>query len=563
VKTIELALEQKNTLASDYITGNEDVSHFFDYSFQAQTEFEKRYEEIKNRSFPREKLVKHLLAYNKIFSPGQSVIENINKLNDPGSVVVIGGQQAGVLTGPLFSIYKCLSIILLAKKQEERLGVPVIPLFWIAGEDHDFAEINHTYVFSAGKPEKRTVRQSSSSKQSVSDIKIDKKEMGVWLDKVVKSYGETKHTKEILRLLHAGLRDSETYVDFFSRLIMTLFKKEGLVLLDSGDPELREIESPFLTEMIVENEPIYDSARKGLLLLHEKGYQQPLMMEDDNANLFYHFDGERILLERDEEGWFRGKNNECMLSREELLDIASRQPQSLSNNVVTRPLMQELLFPTLAFIAGPGEIAYWASLKDVFHHFDRKMPPLVPRLNVTLIDDKTNQWLKDRNFLLQTVLTKGVSEEKERWFQTQKSSDVESTVRRTKQDIGHVHEAMRTMAEKIDSNLAPIAEKNLEHIYTQIDYLSEQMDRSLRIKYGKQLKKYDDVDALLHPHNQPQERMWNVFPFINGFGFELIEHLLKGEFECNGKHKVVFLPYQNSYRVSREDKSTPETRLSR
>lgn len=535
---MELALPQTNRFASDYMNGEDQILSFFDYDKKG---FDARLRELTKRSFPREALSEVLFTFNRKFSPSEAVLDNIEKLKRPDSVVVIGGQQAGVLTGPLYTIHKCLSIIQLAKEQEKQLGTPVVPVFWIAGEDHDFDEINHTYILRNDHPQKTVIPGVVPEKKSASGIKLDQAKIKLWAEEVVSSFGETEYTEKLVRFLSESLECSTTFVDFFAHLIMYLFKDYGLVLVDSGDVHLRAVESSFFREMIRNNEELNRAVYGQIALLRELEFDAPIDLEPNSANLFYHLNEERVLLERDEEGNFRGKNNECLLSMDELLTEAEDHPERLSNNVVTRPLMQEQLFPTLAFIAGPGEIAYWGTLKEAFHLFDCRMPPLVPRLNITLVDRKTEVWLKDHGLSVEEALTDGVEKAKARWLAKQKQWDVTEVAERTKTEIDRIHKEIRDLALQVDPHLDTLGHKNIKFMFRQIDYFTNQIERAQRDPYERELAKFDHIEACLRPKQGLQERIWSVLPFLNRYGFELIDQLAGQPFDFNGKHKVVFL----------------------
>lgn len=537
----ELSLPQKNQIASAYMDGKQSVLSLFDYDPRNPAHFEQRLAELRGRDFPRKELADLLLSYNQRLNPSSKVLDHIEMLKQPDSLVVIGGQQAGVLTGPLYTIHKCISIIQLAKQQEKNLGVPVIPVFWIAGEDHDFAEINHTYVMKENRPKKTTVPDKVWQKKSASDIDLNHDSLHVWVEQIVKSFGETEHTKQVYAILMQSLKHSKTFTDWFARLIMGLFKEYGLVLIDSGDKALRNLEKPYFTQMIENNEALNRSVLGQVERLRKAGYEESIEVDEKSANLFYTVNGERILLERDEEGCFRGKNHECLLSEEELLKEAEDHPERLSNNVVTRPIMQESLFPTLSFIAGPGEIAYWSTLKQAFHLFGCNLPLLVPRLNITLLDRRTEKWLKDKSVSAEVALSEGIQPYKERWLQEQQDWDIDVESESVKEGMDQAHKRLRRVAEDIDPALRDIGNKNIEHIYHQIDYFRRQMLRIVRGKHERELAKFDQIEAWLLPNNGPQERVWSVFSFLNEYGLDLLEKLMEEQYEFNGKHKLIYL----------------------
>ena len=159
---------------------------------------------------------------------------SLEKLKKENSAVIIGGQQAGILTGPLYSIHKVISIIALARQKEKELNIPVVPIFWIAGEDHDFQEVNHIYLEKNGEIQKVIYPEKVREKRMVSDVGLDREICMEWVEEIVENFGETDHTNELLSFMREAVQESETFVDFFAQIVMGLFKDEGLLVIDSG-----------------------------------------------------------------------------------------------------------------------------------------------------------------------------------------------------------------------------------------------------------------------------------------------------------------------------------------
>jgi bacillithiol synthase len=536
----DLALPSSNKLATDYLFQKKETDHFFDYQWHHPEVFHMRHKDLLDRKYPRKELVKYLLSYHQRFRPSDKTIENIQKLENPESVVVIGGQQAGLLTGPLYTIHKIISIIQLAKQQEQILNVPVLPVFWIAGEDHDFAEINHVFVQMNDQVVKKTIPQQEFKKRMVSNIPIDRDSCWKWLQEVVETYGETKITNDLLGKFKQWLYNSTTFVDFFASIILELFGQEGLIVVDSASPPLRKIESTFFKELILRNEVLSHAVLTQQKRLTECGYVPIIEISEENTHLFVEVDGERVLLERKGQQ-FIGKNFECQYNLEELLDIAEKVPEKLSNNVVSRPLMQEYLFPTLAFIAGPGEIAYWAELQKAFSVFGWKVPPVVPRLMMTFLERSIETDLQEVNLTLDDAMLNRIDEAKRGWFQSQQPFPVEEVMDEAKFKIEEIHKNIRRLGVQISPHLRPVLEKNAQFIQSQLDFIQRVMERELYQQHETVLKKFDRIQNALIPKGVPQERIWNIFYFINRYGFDFVEKLLDLPFEFNGKHKIIFL----------------------
>jgi len=539
MEVCEVSLPINNPFVRDYINNRLSIEHFFDYNPHQKDVFQKRYDEIQSRSFERNQLVDHLINYHSRFEQVEKTIENIKKLKDPKSVVIVGGQQAGLLTGPLYTIHKVISILQLAKQQEEVLGVPVIPIFWIAGEDHDFDEINHVHVVKNGKIKKKSISQKSMQKKMVSKIGIDKELCSKWLNEVFETYGETDHTRGLLEELHLLLNQSKTYVEFFEQLIMSLFREEGLVLINSASNELRKIEKNYFRHLIENSDHIYNAVLKQQNYLNECSFKTMVEMKQNSTNLFLEYEEERFLLLKENKDLFYIPEIELKLTKEELFHTLEDKPQAFSNNVITRPIMQEYLLPTLAFIAGPGEISYWAELKEAFHVCGINMPPVIPRLNITILERHIETDLLELQISISDIFHQNVQSLKEDWLKEKENSTFEPIVEKVKKDIKELHQTLQRAALEIDRGLEPMLQKNAQFIETQIDFIHKAVQRKIYERYEVELKKFQRIEHSIAPNGLPQERVWNIYYYLNKYGGNFLEYLQKKTFQFNEKHKVV------------------------
>ncbi|SFA46523.1 bacillithiol biosynthesis cysteine-adding enzyme BshC [Parageobacillus thermantarcticus] len=538
----EISLAATTPLATDYINGAFPLEKGFSYSLQQEDVFWRRLDDIKERTYPRRELVEYLRSYHQRFHASPETFNNIEKLLRPDSAVVVGGQQAGLLTGPLYTIYKIISIIKLAKEQERNLGVPVVPLFWIAGEDHDIAEVNHIYVAESGKVKKRVYPDVPQEKRMVSDLPLDGEVCSKWIDDIVKTYGETETTNKLLDFLSRCLDESKTFVDFFASIVLRLFASEGLVVLNAADASLRAIESSFFVSLIEHHREVTDAVLQKQRQLRQLGYKNALDVQPHCANLFYYDGRERWLLEHDpQKGVFCSKKGEVVFSKDELIQLAKTSPSKLSNNVVTRPLMQEFLLPTLAFVAGPGEIAYWAELREAFSIFGFKMPPVIPRVNVTIVERSIQTDLDDIGVDVMDVFTGRIAEVKEKWLARQTRYPLDEIFANAKAEIEQIHRPLREIGMEIDRGLAGLLTKNANLLQAQIDFLQQTLHRALMRKYETELRKFARVEMSLLPNQTPQERIWNIFYYINKYGFDFLEKLLRLDYKWNGMHKIVYI----------------------
>lgn len=534
-----LLLETKNNLIKDYRAEKEQVMTYFDYS--PFNDYEERLKHLHEHTYERKKLASSLKEQNMSWQAPQSTLDNIDRLEDEKSVVVIGGQQAGVATGPLYTVNKIISILHFANKQEKKLGVPVIPVFWIAGEDHDYDEINHVFMNDQARLKQHKLPQYVAEKKSISNIEIDQNDLGNWINEFFQTLGETAHTKDLYEAVTQSKEQATTYVDFFAHLIFKLFPTSGIVLIDSGSTETRQLESDFFVEMIEKQEEIAKHTAETLEQMRQRGYSIALDAAATDGNLFIMHEEERILLERDEAGRWVGKNEEVLLTTEELINIAKETPERLSNNVVTRPLMQEKLFPTLAFVAGDGEIAYWSVLKEAFHTVGLKLPPVLPRLSLTLLRRQLEKQLDKKQLSLNTVINEGVQTLKMNWLSSHVQPPIHLLAEQMKNSITELHEPLKNVAQSLGDDVEKVAEKNLFYLLQQVDYLENRINKEMDEKYKEGLLLFDQIENELRPLGQLQERVWNIIPFVNEYGTEFIEELTKVQFDYEETHFIVYL----------------------
>ncbi|MDA1475653.1 bacillithiol biosynthesis cysteine-adding enzyme BshC [Bacillus changyiensis] len=534
----ELSIESQNPFVRDYIEEKKEMKLFFDYGLNRE-DWEMRLHDLSSRTYHRDALADYLLKYHRKFK-SKKINEVIELLRDPTSVVVVGGQQAGLLTGPLYTIHKILSILLLAKQKQQEFNVPVIPVFWVAGEDHDIEEINHLYLSDNGKVKKYKLTQSYWKKSAAAKTPLDLDKAEKWLKGVFASFQETEYTNELLANVQRCLRQSESFTDFFEYMIVELFEKDGLVLLNSGDPELRALQSDFLQALIKKNDQLGESVTRQQAFMKEMNYSPIIETATRHAHLFYEYDGERFLIEKEDTNFFI-KELRLKWSEAELYHLIQEKPEAFSNNVVTRPLMQEYLLPTLAFIAGPGEINYWGELKSAFHVMDFKMPPVVPRLNITFLERHIEKKLAERGVDLKESLEKGSLTKKEQFFANQVPSTFTNVIEQAKQKFEMIHSSVRAEALEVDQSLMPFLTKNARFIQDQLSFLEKTVIKRIEEKETNILNDFDKIQMSIRPLQAPQERIWNIMYYLNKYGPNFLEKYKDLPYSFQNQHQVVKL----------------------
>ncbi|PEY41393.1 bacillithiol biosynthesis cysteine-adding enzyme BshC [Bacillus cereus] len=536
IKEISVPLQG---VVADYMKGKKEVQAYFDYPL-TEDGFGQRLHDLRDKKFFRQDLVAHLLEYNTHLHAGEDTLRNIEALANENTYVVVGGQQAGLLTGPLYTIHKIISILQLAKEKEASLGVRVVPVFWIAGEDHDIDEINHVFVMKNKKIKKTIFHDRHPKKASASESGLSIEDCRKWIQEIFKTYPETNFTKDVLQFVEDTLQNSRTYVDFFARLIMKLFADSGLILVDSHHPTLRKLEVSFFKQILSRYKEVQTSLQKQQQLVREQGYKPIIETKSNAVHIFMQIDEERVLLE-EENGKFVGKNGAYSYSYEELIAKMEKNPERFSNNVVTRPLMQEYIFPTLAFIGGPGEIAYWSELQQVFHVFGFRVPPVVPRLTISYMERDIFTDLHDLRLQERDLFLNDVSMLREEWLSNQIEEPIDKQFIEATERMMDIHTSLQEFVKKVDPGLQSFAEKNERKIKEQIELLERTLKRNVEKKHEVELNKFRRLQYALRPLGAPQERVWNICYYLNQFGLDFVERVMKQSYSWDGKHHVIKL----------------------
>ncbi|SEP55132.1 bacillithiol biosynthesis cysteine-adding enzyme BshC [Piscibacillus halophilus] len=535
-----IELKKQSSLIKDYRNRSESIFTHFHYDPYQLRSFKKRYEYLMHQTYQRDKLADVLISQNQKWGLTEQVKDHIEQIRNPESVVVIGGQQAGLLTGPLYTIHKIVSIILQAKEQQEHLGKPVIPVFWIAGEDHDFEEINHIFAMKDQRLKKYKVKSESLDKKPVSKRIIDVEEIKSWVNQLFSTFKETEHTKHLYQSIINAIQHGDSYVDFFAKMIHQMFAHEGLVLVDSDHPDIRCLEKDYFIQLVEHQPAIAQSVVNQLKELDSKSYSINLDATTEDGHLFYHMNGERLLLEVEDGRWV-SKDEQVSFTHEELVEEIQKKPDQFSNNVVTRPIMQEMVFPVLSFIGGPGEIAYWSTLKPAFETLNLQFPIITPRLTITLLDSKHQQWLKRFGLPFEQVMTEGTNRYKINWLKRQTSSPIEDVVEQVEQDIELIHQPLQDLASEIQVDLGEFAQSNLKLIQSELKKLEKKMMKEVKRKHQHTISQLEELNAYYYPHHSLQERVWNIVYFMNEYGLDLPKKLLEVPPRWEQDHLVVEL----------------------
>ena len=502
----QISFEETKRFSSiflDYINGKKELQEFYGLA-PAIDNFEKAIAERKFDDQKRKVLVDVLKNQYQNISAGNQVTENIESLANPNTFTITTGHQLNIFTGPLFFIYKVATVVKMSTILKEKFPqYNFVPVYWMASEDHDFEEINNFKLFG------QTYTWESDQKGPVG--KFSTASMKSLLDEI----------PEKPDFCVEGYLGQQNLADATRYIVNELFGKNGLVILDADNHELKSEFSSIMKDDLFEHNASQlanDTTKK----LEELDYKSQVFPRE--INLFYIGDGQRQRIVY-ESGKFKVLDTSLAFSEEEIMKILQERPEDFSPNVVLRPLYQEVVLPNLAYIGGPAEIAYWLQLKGVFDHFHLPFPILFPRLFVMNIARAISR--KIGKLELDTLdLFKSFNELKEQLLFGDGTPDHDLT--RELQEIAQVFDNVKQKAGELDKSLEGFVMSEYKKVEKGIGNIQKRLKRSEEQKEEIKLKQLNDVLDKLFPGGHPQEREDNFLNFyLNNTGFieELIEIL--------------------------------------
>ncbi len=521
-------------LFNDYIKNPEKLKPFYENNPLCERETEdflSSYEFSGDRKTSAELLK----SFNKKFDAGKETLNQVEKLNQPDCLTVVTGQQLTLYGGPLFTVYKTVSAIVFAHKLEIKYGRPVVPVFWLADEDHDYEEAATLGILDRDDWHQLTYEIRENSKKPVGRIEFNSG-FSEFRDKLSEYLLDTDFTHELTNLLDICYRPGATFREAFGKLILNLFSKHGLILAGSDDKQIKKHCGHILKKTVQEHEKIYGalSASTGKLL--ESGYHQQVKIGKSNLFLLNET-GSRLKLDLDEDGnWFADNKT---LTKTELLDQIDSDPASFSPNVFTRPLLQDYLLPAAAYVAGPGELAYYAQMKELYSVFDMKMPMIMPRFSATLLESNIDRIMEKLPFKIGEY-DKRIEDLESEFIEQSDEVDVEAIFNDWKKKEDKITEEKKEAIGKIDPTLKGSAGKAKAQFFTELDKLKGKIYRSLKQQEETDLKRIHKIKANLFPGGGLQERQVAFIYFMNKYGIDIWDKTIsffKHEEPVN--HKVI------------------------
>ena len=379
-------------LVDDYFHDYDKVQEFFDGDFRDATAYERQTERTLARRLPRKELAAILREQNQSYGCGPRTLGYIDALEQEKACAVVTGQQVGLFSGPLYTIYKALTAIKLAERLSRNGPGKAVPVFWLASDDHDLAEIDHIVLLDKDNrlEEVRCGTPSGELKIPASALVLPP-EIADCLRRLADLTPDSEFKADIIASLSEAYRAGRGWVEAFARWMTGLFQSHGLIFIDASHPRLKELGGEVFYREISEESAATPPALAASQRLRDAGYEVQIQLHEGILNIFY-AERERRSVQWDGHA-FEIKDPRETRSKEDLLSLAKEKPFLFSPNVLLRPIYQDTLLPTVVYIGGPGEIAYFAQMKGVYEKFGLPMPVIYPRKSLTVVERKIDRIL--------------------------------------------------------------------------------------------------------------------------------------------------------------------------
>lgn len=449
--------------------------------------------------------------------------ENLARLAQPGTVAVVTGQQVGLFGGPAYTVYKALTAARLARDLSDR-GISAVPVFWLASEDHDFPEVSLAWSFDGALNPVRLDVSAPPQDQGRSRPAGRIQPESFPVDALAKSLEGFPHADEVIAAVEQSYRPGSSMTQGFRGLLQKILAPLGLLFLDPLDPAIRRIWAPLMGDALSAAPEIRARLIERSQELTAAGYHAQVLVDARTSPFFVLENGERQPL--------RMKDSEFASLRDRAAEV--------SPNALLRPVMQDYLLPTVAYVGGPGEIAYFAQSQVIYQTLLGRMPVVLPRSGFTLLDARAARLLERHKLTLAQALAPEETLH-DRIASSLIPPELEQTLESASGEIGRQLDQLGGKIQPFDPTLGAALSKSQAKIRYQLEKIRWKTAREIMRRDARASSGAEHLHRLLFPHRHLQERFYTILPFLAQHGLDLPQQLYKTvELSCPD-HRVVTL----------------------
>lgn len=514
----------------DYLSNAKAVSSFYssldssvsllDDSKSLLTSLSKNINRVTNRTYQRSLVVDALIEQNKRFGSSEKTFQNIELLRQDNTVAIITGQQAGLFGGPLFTIYKALTAIKISSELSKE-GLSVVPVFWIASEDHDYQEVSHINIINR-EGHLSTIEHAAQG--NVGQASVGSLTVAESINENISQLFAFLPQSEYAAQLETDLRNSyqagKGFGEAFACLLAKFFADYGVILLDAQDKNLKQLATPIFEKAITNAGEIAQILVNRSQQLESANYHAQVHTSLDMSPFFILENGQRTALTQQNQ-CFTLKHSDKKKTSSELLEQLKENPASFSPNVILRPIVQDYLLPTLAYIGGPAEVAYFAQISAIYPLFPVEFPYIIPRTAFSIVPNRENNLLEKWGLTLSELFA-GVDSAKRKVIENSLDQSTVNIFAETENIFQEQLDKLQESLTKIDPTLAEALKGGKEKIIHQIAGLKTRFINNNAKREETLMRQVERTFTLLYPNKNLQERELNGYYFLARYGYEFI-----------------------------------------
>jgi len=527
------SLPHQPKLLLDYLHSYERVSAFY----QHKPELDSILQAARTLDFPshrRRDVAGILRQQNLLLGSGTRTLTNLDRL-EKGAMAVVSGQQTGLFGGPAYAVYKALAAVRIAKELTDQ-GVEAVPVFWMATEDHDLDEVRHVSFFHEGKLVKFELPAGVGNGAPVGRIPLGP-EIESLQSSAAQLLGDANG--EVAKILRECYRPEETYGSAFGKMFARLLSDRGLIWLDPLDLRLHQIAEPLLSNAIEQRDSLEQELLDRGEALEKAGYAAQVKVTSRSTALFYISRDGRQAIASNAEKFESGKKS---WTKTDLLAAIHSEPESFSPNALLRPVVQDFLLPTVAYIGGPAEISYFAQSEVLYRNLLGRMPVILPRAGFTLVDTKAQRLLKQYGLEVEDVWS-GPQELRKRISKASVPENISTLLVENGSEIKRRLQQWSEAVSVVDPTLKDAVDTAKQKIAYQTEKLQEKIGRALDTKLNVLAAHEEFLSNLLYPDKTLQSRELCFLPFAARWGQQGFEEIERHSGIKNiGSHFIIPVP---------------------
>src|SRR5574340_68808 len=498
-------LAHTTRLFADYVYHPDRVARFYDHPHRDSETYAEAARTIELPAARRAALIEALRPANA----GSAALDT---LASPETVAVVTGQQVGLFSGPAYTIYKALTAVRLARELSAR-GIPAVPVFWLATEDHDFSEVNHVWVFDPDHHPRKLEMPRTSSGQPVGSVELTDPP----LDDLRAALAGFPFADEVMEMAASAYTPGSTMGTAFGALLRKVLGGFDMVQVDPMSPAVRELAAPVLRRAVEQAPELTATLLERNGELAAAGYHAQVYIEDSTSLVFLLENGRRLPLKRHGGAYMQEGR------RFTAAELASRAAR-LSPNALLRPVAQDSMLPTVAYVGGPAELAYLAQSQVLYRRLLGRMPIAVPRTGLTLFDVRACKLMRRYELHLPDFFH-GFGALRDRMAARLAPPELHAVVEESRTAVENAADRLASELERFDPSLRKALEKSRAKIRYQIARMERRVGREAMLRDERAGREADYLYGLIYPERHLQERLYGILPFLAAHGPGLVERL--------------------------------------